>query len=126
MILEGTIKQLLGMKEGVSASGNEWKLAEYLMETDGQYPKNVKFDIFGSDKISELSIIVGEHVRLGAEVESRQYNNKWYTNVRVYARLEDEVAPAPAKPATQPMYENTHEPVSASNEVEECSSDLPF
>lgn len=123
MILEGTINQLLGMKEGVSASGNAWKLAEYVLETDGKFPKKIKFDVFGEDRINEMSLIVGEQVRLGAEIESRLFNDKWYTSVRAYTRLDEPTdSDTPAEPVETTLPTETTEKV----ETVEDNSGLPF
>ena len=53
------------------------------METDGQYPKNICVSILG-DKINEVQLQVGNSLTISYELESREYNNKWYTDVKAY------------------------------------------
>lgn len=103
MILEGKVIKLIEVKEGVSkTSGNAWKLAQYLIDTttNPQYPKQAVVEVFGEDRINELSLIPNEQVRLNVEVDSREFNGKWYTSVRVWGREED-TQPA-ARSAVQP------------------------
>ena len=120
MILEGKVIKMIEVKEGVSkTSGKEWKLASYLIDTttNEQYPRQAVVEVFGEDRINELSIIPDEYVKLNVEAESREFNGKWYTSVRAWGRAEDKtdaqpvqqeqpVQPQPAtQTATQPVEE---------------------
>ena len=100
MILEGKVIKCLGIKEGTSQAGREWKLASYLIDTttNEQYPKQVVVEVFGEERINELSIIPDEQVKLNVEAESREFNGKWYTSVRAWGRAEDNTD---AQPETQ-------------------------
>jgi hypothetical protein len=100
MILEGKVIKCLGIKEGTSQAGREWKLASYLIDTttNEQYPRQVVVEVFGEDRINELSIIPDEQVKLNVEAESREFNGKWYTSVRAWGRAEDNTD---AQPETQ-------------------------
>jgi hypothetical protein len=118
MILEGKVIKMIGVQEGISTtSGKEWKLAQYLIDTttNEQYPKQVAVEVFGNDRIDELSIIPDERVKLNVEVESREFNGKWYTSVRAWGRAED------AKP-TQPQIPTATQV----NQPAEYTTDLPF
>ena len=107
MILEGTIVKLIGMQEGISkTSGKEWKLAQYLVDTttNPQYTTQVAVDVFGADRIEEFAFLEGEGVKLEVDIESREFNGRWYTSVRAYKKHdvgENEEVATPAAPATQ-------------------------
>jgi hypothetical protein len=104
MILEGKVIKLIEVKEGVSkTSGKEWKLAQYLIDTttNEQFPKQVVVEVFGEERINELSIIPNEQVKLNVDAESREFNGKWYTSVRAWGRAEEDAA-QPTQPAVQP------------------------
>ena len=46
MEITGILHQKLGQREGVSQSnGNPWKIAEYLVEIPGQYPRHTVFKV---------------------------------------------------------------------------------
>lgn len=110
MILEGKVIKFIGIKEGTSQAGREWKLASYLIDTttNEQYPKQVVVEVFGEDRINELSIIPDEQVKLNVEAESREFNGKWYTSVRAWGRAE-ESAELPAQPVVEQPVEDDSE-----------------
>lgn len=103
MILEGKVIKCIGIKEGTSQSGKSWKLAQYLIDTttNEQYPKQVAVEVFGEDRINELSLIPDEQVKLNVEVESREWNGKWFTSVRAWGRAEESAAQSAVQPAPQ-------------------------
>lgn len=53
------------------------------METDGQYPKKVCVSIWG-DKINESLLKTGAMLNISFDVESREYNGRWYTDVKAW------------------------------------------
>ncbi|WPR75174.1 DUF3127 domain-containing protein [Algoriphagus sp. NG3] len=83
MELTGKIIQKLPEVGGKSKSGNEWRKQEFILETPGQYPKKVCVALWG-DKIDQFSINAGETVTLSIDVESREYNGRWYTEVKAF------------------------------------------
>ena len=123
MILEGKVIKCIGIKEGTSQSGKGWKLAQYLIDTttNEQYPKQVAVEVFGEDRINELSIIPDEQVKLNVEVESREWNGKWFTSVRAWGRAEE----GSAQPAERPIEQiaSLSQPVTTQPEE---TLDLPF
>jgi hypothetical protein len=82
MELTGKIIQLLPEQSGQSARG-PWRKQEYILETDGQYPKKVCFMAWG-DKIDEFKIKEGEELTVSINIESREYNGRWYTDVKAW------------------------------------------
>ncbi|MEN2280523.1 DUF3127 domain-containing protein [Algoriphagus sp. SE2] len=83
MELSGKIIQILPEVSGNSRNGNAWRKQEYILETGGNYPKKVCLSIWG-DKIDQFGIQMGEQVTLGVDLESREYNGRWYTDVKAY------------------------------------------
>lgn len=101
MELIGKIVQVLPLQEGVSKAGNPWKKQEYILETLGtQYPRKVCFNLFG-DNVNKFPLQVGQEVTVSIDVESREFNGRWYTDVRAWnvvqgIQLPGVAAPAPA------------------------------
>ncbi|MDE5883437.1 MAG: DUF3127 domain-containing protein [Muribaculaceae bacterium] len=83
MEIEGKIIQELPMQSGVSKAGNPWKKREWVLETFGSYPRKVKFHVFG-DRSDTMNIEVGNSYTLSFDLESREFNGRWYTDVSVY------------------------------------------
>jgi hypothetical protein len=81
MEITGKIISVLPASEGVSRMGNKWKKQEYVLETQEQYSKKVCFGLFGSEKIDQAAIKEGEVVTVHFDIESREFNGKWYTSI---------------------------------------------
>lgn len=82
MEINGKIIELLPEKSGQSANGT-WRKQEYILETKGQYPKKICFMVW-SDKIDEFAIKEGELLIISVDIESREYNSRWYTDVKAW------------------------------------------
>ena len=80
--ISGKIIEILEVKSGKSANG-EWRKQEYVLETEAQYPKKVCFMAWG-DKIDQFNIQQGETVEVSIDLESREYNGRWYTDVKAW------------------------------------------
>lgn len=83
MELTAKLIQLLPLQKGTGKTGNEWRKQEIIVETDGQYPKKVCISIWG-DKINEKVLRVGNTLTISFDVESREYNGRWYTDVKAW------------------------------------------
>lgn len=84
MDIQGRIVQILPEVEGVSKSGNSWRKQEFILQTkSGNYDRNVCITLFG-DRVDQFQIAEGDEVRVGVDIESREFNGRWYTNVNGY------------------------------------------
>ena len=83
MDFEARMIQFLGETTGTSKNGNPWKKKEWLLETFGQYPRRVKVQCFG-DRSDSIIMEPGKDYRLSVDLESREFNGRWYTDVSVY------------------------------------------
>lgn len=82
--VKGKIQRILKPESGVSRAGNEWKKQEFVIETDEQFPKKVCFTLF-NDKNSLLEKLnEGDEVEVSFNVESREFNGKWYHNINAW------------------------------------------
>ena len=100
--VKGKILQILPEQKGTSTRG-EWKKQDFVIETtDDQFPKKICFTLF-NDKTSSLeSIKPNMEVEVSFSVESREYNEKWYSNINAF-RIE-RVQEAGAPGMTPPPY----------------------
>lgn len=81
MEIKGKIILALPEVSGVSKTGNNWKKREYVLETVETYPKKVHFDFFG-ERADQYPLNVGDNVTLFFDIESREYNGRWFTSIR--------------------------------------------
>lgn len=85
MDLTGRIIAVLQPRSGVSArTGNTWMTQEYVMEVPGQYPRHMVFNIFGEDRIKQFNIQMGEDVTVSFDIDAREFNGRWYNDIRAY------------------------------------------
>lgn len=109
MEITGKIIQKLAPQSGTSKAGNAWKKQEYVLETFDSYPKKVKFDFFG-ERADQYPLEVGDTITLSYDIESREFNQRWYTDIRGWkAEKADPNAqpaagsqPSPTVPASGP------------------------
>jgi hypothetical protein len=82
MQITAKLTQLLPIQTGTGKNG-EWKKQDIIVETDGQYPKKVCISIWG-DKINEGQLHIGNLLKIDFDIESREYNSKWYTDIKAW------------------------------------------
>ena len=102
MDINGKIIQKLDPQSGTSKAGNAWKKQEYVLETMDSFPRKVKFDFFG-DRADQYPLEVGDVITLSYDIESREFNGRWYTDIRGFKAVKEDPAvggaPAPYAPA---------------------------
>jgi hypothetical protein len=82
MEIAGTVVTLLPLQTGQGKNG-VWKKQEFIVETPGQFPKKVCISLWG-EKVDENRIAVGDSITASINIESREYNGRWYTDVRAW------------------------------------------
>ena len=82
MQLTAKLVQLLPLQTGSGKNG-QWKKQDVIVETEGQYPKKICISIWG-DKINESQLQLGSQLAFSFDVESREYNGRWYTDVKAW------------------------------------------
>lgn len=119
MELKGKIIKELPLVEGQGKKGS-WAKQDYVLQTEGQYPKSICFSVWG-DNIDKLNISLGDEVTVSIELESREYNSKYYTEVRAW-KAEHHKFAGPAK--TQSSGVKQSQAVDTSGPKDD--GDLPF
>lgn len=94
MDITGKIINILPIESGTSARG-EWRKQSFILETEEQYPKKVCIMMWGN-KIDEFALNEGEKITASINVESREFNGKWYTDVRAWKVSRSQSQPAVA------------------------------
>ena len=117
-----TVSEVRDVTSGTSRSGNDWTKATAVIEkVEGNYTDTYPLLVFG-DKIQEAQALIGAAVDVKFNVQARQYNGRWYTDLglrfisaAVTERPALQPKPAPA-PAPQPQHAQEDDP----------DGDLPF
>jgi hypothetical protein len=143
MEIVGKIIQVLPAQEGIGRNGNPWKVQPYVLETLDQYPRKVHFEVFGEERIKQNPCDIDQLVTVSFDIESREFNGRWYTSIRAWriqqgdttqqaAAVQPAAAPIPAAapmqaaPAAAPAEAapTNVDPFDAS--AGDGTSDLPF
>jgi single-stranded DNA-binding protein len=96
--IAGKLKQKFDPVTGESQKG-PWSKQEFLIETFDTYPKTIHCSVWG-DKIDQLSRFnPGDPIRASINLESREYNGRYYTEVRVWKIDPFQAAAAPGAPS---------------------------
>lgn len=82
MEISGKIIAVLPMATGQGKNGM-WRSQDYVLETADQYPKKVCFNLF-NDKIDQYPMAIDDMVNVSFDIESREYNERWYTTIRAW------------------------------------------
>lgn len=82
MQLTAKLTQLLPIQTGTGKNG-EWKKQDIIVETEGQYPRKICVSIWG-DKINEGHLQIGNELKIDFDIESRDYNGRWYTDIKAW------------------------------------------
>ncbi len=145
--IEGRVIKIFPEASGTSqSSGNTWRKQEFVIETSEQYPKKVIFQVWNNNVDLLKDISVGQVVRVFFRAESREYNDRWYTNLTAWrimkfvdANGRDETTQTTQNSTTPPSEEKIYntleendpfnEDTSSSNEDisnNDEGDDLPF
>jgi hypothetical protein len=125
MDINGKIVQVLDKQTGQGKNGT-WEKQEYVLETEGQYPKKVCFNLWG-DKINQFSLNNGDQVLVSFDLESREFNGRWYTDVKAWNVKKTGAATSENQQQGEDLdfvpFDAANDPFSAENSG---GDDLPF
>lgn len=82
MQLSAKLIQILPLQSGTGKNG-EWKKQDIIVETSDKYPKKICIS-FRGDKIPSQPMMLGENLLIDFDIESREYNGRWYTDVKAW------------------------------------------
>ena len=111
MEISGKVIAILPLATGEGKNGT-WRSQDFVIETLDQYPKKVCLNCFG-DKIN-LMPNIGDEINAGFDIESREYNGRWFTSCKVWQLKINKAASAPNQAA--PVHVDSINP----------NDDLPF
>ncbi len=135
MEFTGRVKKLLPVRSGVSQrTGNEWKsmpfIFEYYEHETDRYTDSVVLETFDTNVIDNLK--EGMEVRCGFSHRTREYEGKFYNELRLY-KIESvkKAANQPAAASNNASIGNNapatnNAPTGAENNAGGDDDDLPF
>ena len=137
MELQGKIIAALDPREFESRRnpGEKMVSQDFVLQQHDQYGRKLLFNVFGADRLQRFNIQVGQEVSVLFDIDAREWNGRWFTDIRAYdvrqvdpaAQTTDNApfaqetapfAPAPDAPAANDPF--------ASAGAEGSADDLPF
>jgi hypothetical protein len=110
------LSQVLPIQTGTGKNGI-WKKQDIIVDTDGQYPKKICISIWG-DKIHESQLLIGNLLKIDFEIESREYNERWYTELKAWkisiqnnTNEENNISPSPLRPIEDNPFTNNEDEI---------------
>jgi len=122
----GKIIQVMDPVRGTSKAGKDWVKQEFVIETQETYPKKICIGMMG-DKTNEISKYrVEDVIKVHLNLESREYNGKWYTNVNAW-KIEQAMASNGGSSNNMSSSPVNPEPdMNYANSSDASGDDLPF
>lgn len=97
MEIKGRIIAVMDKKQGTSKDGKAWMSQDFVIETFEQYPKRCVFNVFGEDKLKQFNIQQGGEYLVKFDINAREYNGRWYNDVRAWKVEPAQAGQAPAQ-----------------------------
>jgi len=69
---------------GQKKDGDTWVKQEYVIENHDQYPKKMCFEVFGTEKIEQFAIQMGEELTVSFDIDARQWQDRWFNSMRAW------------------------------------------
>lgn len=128
MEIRGKLIHVLALQTGEGKNGT-WKKQDFVIETDGQYPKKVCLSLWG-DKYNESLLSIGNELVVSFDAESREYNGRWFTDLKAWKLDLAEGGETPAAPAPAAVKAAVPQPTAVAADfavtAEGDKDDLPF
>jgi hypothetical protein len=120
MVFRGRLVEIFPVKSGTSKAGKDWKSVDFMLESEGQYPKQAAFNLYG-DKIDYITkYSIGTLLDVKFSLESKLYNGNVFTKASAYAV-------SPVQSETQTYASGTVDPkeVSIKDQIMEQKANEP-
>ena len=136
MEVTGILIKKTSERDGVSSrNGMPWKIAEYLIEIPGQFPRHINFRVSDGQvgRLARFDSLVGKTVTVSFDIDAHEYQGRWFNELNAWGIIEyvdsatRQANIAAAQAAQQPADEaaGTETKIPAP-QAEDKSNDLPF
>ena len=123
MEFKGLVYKVLPVVKGQGARG-EWTKQEVVFEMPDEFNRKLCVGFWGDKALDAAGLKSGEMVEVSINLESREFNGRWYTEARAW-KLTRQVA-EPAAPAAPAMPEMPPFPSSEPAYSALPDDDMPF
>lgn len=93
MEFTGIIKKEVSFRTGIgAATGKPWRIATYVIESEGPYPQSMVFDVSDgeSNRIDRLKIREGKKMTVYFDIRANEWQGKYFNRIQVYEAREEQ------------------------------------
>ncbi|TVR74180.1 MAG: DUF3127 domain-containing protein [Marinilabiliales bacterium] len=91
VVLEGKVLQILPAQSGTGKNG-PWVKQDFIIETPGDFARKICISAWGDRAEEAGALQAGDQVSVNVNIESREFNERWYTDVKAW-KIEKAVSP---------------------------------
>lgn len=84
MELQGTIVKIYPTEVVTLRNGNEIEKVKFVLKEDGEYGKTICVEATKTAVPHLLKKAEGEGVKASINIDSKEYNGKWFTNISAW------------------------------------------
>jgi hypothetical protein len=91
MEVTGILVKQVAIREGVSSrNGNPWKIAEYLVEIPGQYPRHINFRVSDGQvgRLARFDSLIGKMVTVSFDIDAHEHEGRWFNEIGAWGIME--------------------------------------
>jgi hypothetical protein len=121
MEFEGVVFRKLSEVSGMSAKG-AWRKQDIVFEVPSEFNRKICVTFFGEKAEDAASLNEGEAVTVSVNIDSREYNGKWYTDVKAWKVVRGSTKTPPPEPLSDTSF-HTDATLYQSTDIVD---DLPF
>lgn len=118
LTIAGEVTRILDEESGTGRNG-PWRKQSFILKAPGEYPREICVIQWG-DNIEKFALRVGETITAHIDLQSREYNGRWYTDVKAWKIDRPDAGSAPPPRGEEPPL--PAEPPAGFDEED----DLPF
>ena len=122
--IEGNVVDVLEEQSGQGRNG-PWRKQDFILETEGEYPAKVCITQWG-ENIEKFGIGIGDHLTAHIDIKSREYNGRWYTDVKAWRVEKAGGSGAPSSGLSADNADLLGPPPAESGDPGPGDDDLPF
>lgn len=128
--LSGRLVTVLPEQTGNGRNG-VWKKQDFVIELAGPYPKKVCMTAWGEKADTLLEVSTGDELKVSFDIESREYNGRWYTDLKAW-KIEPQAAGGQPQAQQNVQPRNNAAPAKTSQSTNapfmdgDDDNDLPF
>ncbi|MDZ4758604.1 MAG: DUF3127 domain-containing protein [Bacteroidota bacterium] len=98
--VSGKLIKLLPKQTGEGKNG-PWSKQDFVIETSEQFPKKICFSAWGERATQIETMPEGTDLKVSFDVQSREYNDRWYTDLKPWKIDVLSAGSSPSTPQTQ-------------------------